>query len=113
MPGAAVVSDSEPHATRTDFCSTASRQVVEEQHTEDAAGAALCAQYIRGLRNIAATIRLQTGKTKGCGSWVATLTMVFKLAQPAHARWRRLNGHALLSEVIACIAFKDGEKQAV
>ena len=64
------------------------------------------------IESMFATVRLRTDKTKGCGSRVATLTMVFKLAQSAQARWRRLNGHALLSDVIAGIAFKDGEKQA-
>jgi len=64
------------------------------------------------IESMFATVRLRTDKTKGCGSRVATLTMVFKLAQSAQAKWRRLNGHALLSDVIAGIAFKDGEKQA-
>lgn len=59
-----------------------------------------------------ATVRLRTDKTKGCGSRLATLTMVFKLAESAQARWRRLNGHELIGDVIAGIAFKDGEKQA-
>ena len=64
------------------------------------------------IESMFATVRLRTGKTKGCGSRVATLTMVFKLAMSAQARWRRLNGHALLGDVIAGIGFKDGEKQA-
>ena len=61
--------------------------------------------YLRTTNPIASmfsTARLRTDKTKGCGSRVATLTMVFKLAESAQARWRRLNG----------IAFKNGEKQA-
>ncbi len=49
MPGAAVVPDSETHATRTDFCSTASRQVVEEQRAEDAGGAGAAAGYVDGM----------------------------------------------------------------
>ncbi len=39
-----------------------------------------------------ATVRLRTAKTKGGGSRTACLTMVFKLAQSAEKRWRRLNG---------------------
>jgi putative transposase len=30
-----------------------------------------------------ATVRLRTHRTKGCGSWIATLTMVFKLGLEA------------------------------
>ena len=40
-----------------------------------------------------ATIRLRQRRTKGCGSRRASLTMMFKLAQAAQKRWRRLNGH--------------------
>jgi len=58
-----------------------------------------------------ATVRLRTDKTKGCGSRLATLTMVFKLARSAEKRWRRLNGHELIGDVIAGIAFTDGVKQ--
>ena len=58
-----------------------------------------------------ATVRLRTDKTKGCGSRLATLTMAFKLACSAEKRWRRLNGHELISDVIAGIAFTDGVKQ--
>lgn len=38
--------------------------------------------------------------------------MVFKLAKSAEKRFRRLNGHELISDVIAGIRFADGEKQA-
>lgn len=58
-----------------------------------------------------ATVRLRTDKTKGCGSRVATLTMVFKLAQSAEKRWRRLNGHALIQDVIRGVVFTDGVKK--
>ena len=57
-----------------------------------------------------ATVRLRTDKTKGCGSRLATLTMVFKLAHTAQSRWRRLNSHPLISDVIAGIAFTNGVK---
>jgi len=59
-----------------------------------------------------ATVRLRTDKTKGSGSRIACLTMVFKLAQSAQRGWRTLNGSALIPEVIAGVVFVDGEKQA-
>ena len=58
-----------------------------------------------------ATVRLRTDKTKGCGSRLATLTMVFKLAESAQKKWRRLNGHEFVGDVIAGITFTDGVKQ--
>ena len=58
-----------------------------------------------------ATVRLRTDKTKGCGSRMACLTMVFKLTQSAEKHWRALNGSALLSDVIARIPFVDGVKE--
>lgn len=58
-----------------------------------------------------ATVRLRTDKTKGWGSRVATLTMVFKLAASAEKRFRRLNSHALIGDVVAGIDFKDGENK--
>jgi transposase-like protein len=58
-----------------------------------------------------ATVRLRTARTKGCGSRVACLTMVFKLAQCAEKHWRRLNGAALLPEVIQDVTFIDGLKE--
>jgi transposase-like protein len=58
-----------------------------------------------------ATVRLRTARTKGCGSRMACLTMVFKLAQCAEKHWRRLNGAALLPEVIQGMTFIDGLKE--
>jgi len=58
-----------------------------------------------------ATVRLRTVRTKGCGSRTACLTMVFKLAQCAEKHWRRLNGAALLPEVIQGVTFVDGLKK--
>jgi len=58
-----------------------------------------------------ATVRLRTARTKGCGSRMACLTMVFKLAQCAEKHWRRLNGAALLPEVIEGVRFVDGLKK--
>jgi len=49
--------------------------------------------------------------TKGSGSRAAWLTMVFKLALAAEKRWRRLNGNALLADVIRGVRFVDGIKE--
>jgi putative transposase len=57
-----------------------------------------------------ATVRHRTRQTKGCGSRMATVTMVYKLAKVAEKGWRRLRGFALLSKVVAGIKFKDGEE---
>jgi len=58
-----------------------------------------------------ATVRLRTVRTKGSGSRTACLTMVFKLAQCAEKRWRRLNGQELIPEVIRGVKFVDGIKE--
>ncbi|MBU3666530.1 MAG: IS256 family transposase [Chthoniobacterales bacterium] len=58
-----------------------------------------------------ATVRLRTARTKGCGSVVATLAMVFKLAQLAQKHWRKLNGQKLLPKVLQAVRFEDGIEQ--
>ena len=58
-----------------------------------------------------ATVRLRHDKTKGNGSRRACLAMVFKLCASAQKRWRRLNGHDLIPEIIAGVVFVDGEKE--
>jgi putative transposase len=58
-----------------------------------------------------ATVRLRTKKTKGCGSRMATLTMVFKLALEAEKTWRRLTGHKHIEQVMQGRRFVDGELQ--
>lgn len=55
-----------------------------------------------------ATIRLRHRRTKGNGTRRASLTMMFKLAQSAQKRWRRLNGHQLLTLLIEGNTFVDG-----
>jgi putative transposase len=57
-----------------------------------------------------ATVRLRHRRTKGNGSRLACLTMVFKLMQSAAKKWRLLNGSQLLPEVIAGVQFIDGLK---
>ena len=56
-----------------------------------------------------ATVRHRTRQTKGCGSRLATVTMVFKLSREAERHWRRLNGHQHIAKVIAGVKFVDGE----
>jgi putative transposase len=58
-----------------------------------------------------ATVRLRTTKTKGSGSRLACLTMVFKLMESASKKWRQLNGSPLLTKVIAGVRFADGVEQ--
>lgn len=58
-----------------------------------------------------ATVRHRTRRTKGCGSRVATLTMVFKLALAAQKKWRRINAPSILGKVGAGVRFVDGEEQ--
>ncbi len=58
-----------------------------------------------------ATIRLRHRKTKGSGSRRASLAMMFKLAESASKKWRRLNSHEKLSQVIEGRSFKDGIMQ--
>ncbi len=56
-----------------------------------------------------ATVRLRTEKTKGCGTRLATLTMVFKLAREAQKTWHRIKGYRLISHIIKGVRFVDGE----
>ncbi len=56
-----------------------------------------------------ATIRHRTKRTKGCGSRMATLTMVWKLAMEAQKTWRRLMGHQHITLVMEGRRFVDGE----
>jgi len=55
-----------------------------------------------------ATVRLRTHKTKGSGSRIACLTMVYKLAMSAQKHWRALNGVTLLADVVQGVQFEDG-----
>ncbi len=55
-----------------------------------------------------ATVRLRTKRTKGCGSRLATLTMVFKLVESAATRWHRLRGYQRIPDVLNGVVFQDG-----
>jgi len=58
-----------------------------------------------------ATIRLRHRRTKGSGTRRASLTMMFKLAQAAQKRWRRLNGHDKILPLLEGKQFVNGEMQ--
>jgi transposase-like protein len=55
-----------------------------------------------------ATVRLRTRRTKGCGSRIATLTMVWKLCCEAERTWKKLKGYKLIPKVISGSFCKDG-----
>jgi transposase-like protein len=63
------------------------------------------------IESVFATVRLRHRKTKGSGSRVACLAMVFKLMESASKKWRALNGSALVADVIAGVQFADGVKK--
>ena len=55
-----------------------------------------------------ATIRLRHRKTRGNGTRRASLAMMFKPAQSAAKRWRRLRSHETITHVVEGRSFKDG-----
>jgi putative transposase len=57
-----------------------------------------------------ATVKLRTKVTKGAGSKKAALAMAYKLLDAAQERWRRFNGHELVTDVLDGVKFKDGIK---
>ena len=66
-------------------------------------------QHIRTTNPIEltfATVRHRSQKTKGCGSRIATLSMVYKLGISAQKHWRKLRGHKLISKIIQGVKFK-------
>ena len=63
------------------------------------------------IESVFSTVRLRHDKTKGSGSRVACLTMVFKLMESASKGWRSLNGSPLLAEVVKGVVFIDGIRE--
>ena len=63
------------------------------------------------IESVFATVRLRTDKTKGCGTRLATLSMVFKLMQEAQRTWRRLDAWQKLKLVREGRRFVDGVLQ--
>jgi putative transposase len=59
-----------------------------------------------------ASIRLRHRKTKGSGTRRTSLAMMFKLAQSAQKRWRRLNGHEKIVPLLEGKKFIDGVQEA-
>lgn len=57
-----------------------------------------------------ATVRHRMRQTKGCGSRVATMSMVFKLVTSAQEGWRKIRGYKLIEKVIRGVKFKNGEE---
>ena len=55
-----------------------------------------------------ATVRHRTRQTKGCGSRMATLTMVYKLALEAEKHWIKMRAYNLIEKIIKGIRFIDG-----
>jgi transposase-like protein len=55
-----------------------------------------------------ATVRLQTKRTKGNGSRIATLSMVWKLCCEAEKTWKKLKGYKLIPQVLQGVFCKDG-----
>ena len=58
-----------------------------------------------------ATVKHRQRKTKGNGSRLACLTMVFKLMESAAKKWRLLNGSTIIPDVIQGIKFIDGIRE--
>jgi len=58
-----------------------------------------------------ATVKHRQRKTKGNGSRVACLTMVFKLMESAAKKWRLLNGAQIIPDVIQGTKFIDGVRE--
>ena len=57
-----------------------------------------------------ATVRHRTIRTKGSGTRLACLTMVFKLAREAEKTWKKLKGYTLIPKVLQGVRFTDGEE---
>jgi hypothetical protein len=59
-----------------------------------------------------ATVRHRARQTKGCGSRLATLSMVYQWAIAAQSTWRVLNQPKMITHVVAGDRFVDGELKA-
>ncbi|NMW19569.1 MAG: hypothetical protein HKK66_11230, partial [Chlorobiaceae bacterium] len=73
-------------------------------------------QHIRStnvIESAFSTVRLRTAKTRGQGTMVTTLSMVFKLAERAQLRWQRLRGHQLITKVFEGVKFINGIEETL
>ena len=60
-----------------------------------------------------ATVRHRTNRTKGCLSRQTALAMTHQLMLSAKKKWRKLDGHNRLPEIIQGVEFRDGIKHEV
>ena len=60
-----------------------------------------------------ATVRHRTTKTKGCLSRHTALAMTHQLVLSAMKRWRKLDAHNRLPEIILGVEFRDGIKHEI
>lgn len=58
-----------------------------------------------------ATVRLRQRRTKGSGTQLASLVMVYKLVRAAERRWRKLNEPDPIKDVFRGRKFVDGIMQ--
>jgi len=68
-------------------------------------------QHIRTtnvIESTFSTVRHRSRQTKGCGSRIATLSLVYKLAITAQKRWKKIKGNNLLEKVIKGTIYIDG-----
>lgn len=68
-------------------------------------------QHIRTtnvIESTFSTVRHRSRQTKGCGSRIATLSLVYKLAITAQKRWMKIKGYNLLEKVIKGTIYIDG-----
>jgi len=68
-------------------------------------------QHIRTtnvIESTFSTVRHRSRQTKGCGSRMATLSLVYKLAITAQKRWMKIKGYNLLEKIIKGTKFIDG-----
>ena len=63
------------------------------------------------IESVFSTVKHRQKKTRGNGSRVACLAMVFKLTQSASKKWRALNGSSLIPDILSGVPFIDGIKQ--
>ena len=63
------------------------------------------------IESVFATVRHRTKRTKGCLSRKTGLAMAFKLMMSAQKKWRKLDGHHRLPEIIQGVEFRDGLRQ--
>jgi transposase-like protein len=64
------------------------------------------------IESVFASVRLRTYKTKGMGSTITTLMMIFKLAEAAEKSWQRIHHFNLVPLVLAGVKFIDGVQHA-